>query len=255
MQPLIADAIPFQLKAFGRRALPATWVISLALAIAFAAMRFAGTQGGVPLRPLLPLGFLLMAAVPWVLLDAEGRRLIGWAAPSSWVWVPAGVAAGAGAAALCAWLGLQLFGHSPDNWFVSVADRYRALVNTTGMGTLRLHLVFTTSALLFSPLGEEVFFRGFFQEALNTRVSLRTATIMECSAFALVHLCHHGLYWRASGLALRPLSGAISMLLMFGTANLFAWLRRRSGSLLPAIVSHMAFNACMNVLIFALLWN
>jgi membrane protease YdiL (CAAX protease family) len=44
------------------------------------------------------------------------------------------------------------------------------------------------------------------------------------------------------------------MLLMFCTALLFAWLRKSSGSLLPAILSHAVFNLVMNFTIFGYLW-
>ena len=42
---------------------------------------------------------------------------------------------------------------------------------------------------------------------------------------------------------------------MFPTALLLAWLRRSTGSLFPAMVAPAAFNATMNVLIFAMLWE
>jgi membrane protease YdiL (CAAX protease family) len=115
--------------------------------------------------------------------------------------------------------------------------------------------VFTVPAILFSPIGEEIFFRGLLQHALERRFSPRASTIAECGAFAAIHLCHHGLFLTATGLALRPLSGAIWMLLMFGTAWMFAWLRQSTGSLLPAVVSHAVFNGVMNVTIFGWLWQ
>lgn len=52
-----------------------------------------------------------------------------------------------------------------------------------------------------------------------------------------------------------PASGAMWVALMFCTAWMFAWLRKRSGSLWPAIVSHSVFNATMNIFIFNALWT
>ena len=71
----------------------------------------------------------------------------------------------------------------------------------------------------------------------------------------MVHLCHHGQFHTAAGVELRELSAALWMVLMFGSALLFAWLRKSSGSLLPAIVAHMAFNLVMNLTIFWFLWH
>ena len=41
---------------------------------------------------------------------------------------------------------------------------------------------------------------------------------------------------------------------MFGVALLFAYLRKASGSLLPAMAAHACFNLVMNITIFSFLW-
>jgi uncharacterized protein len=40
--------------------------------------------------------------------------------------------------------------------------------------------------VLFSPIGEEIFFRGVLQRALEQRFSVNTSTSIECAAFGLV---------------------------------------------------------------------
>jgi len=231
------------------------WQVAVALAVMFAAMRVVGVLGPKELRWLLPLGFTLMALTPFVLLDSAGRRDAGMTWSGSARGYAVALVTGAAAAAACFVLGYALFGSSPDNWFVTIANNYRQLMDTTGWPPSRLHLVFTCPALIFSPIGEEIFFRGYLQYALEQRFSARASTIAECAAFGAVHLCHHGLLLSAGGITLRPLSGAIWMLLMFGAAMLFAYLRRSTGSLLPAIAAHAAFNLVMNVTIFGFLWT
>ena len=131
---------------------------------------------------------------------------------------------------------------------------YRGVMDTTGMSRVTLHLVFTLPALMFSPIAEEIFFRGVLQRTLEQHVPVRASTALESAAFGVVHLCHHGLLLGAAGLAWMPLSGSLWMLLMFGTALLFAGIRKRSGSLYPAMAAHAAFNLTMNVAIFVALW-
>lgn len=230
------------------------WLIALLLALLFAAVRVVGTLGPGHLRWVLPLGFVTMAVIPYLLLPAPARREMGLKLPTGWGIHGIAIVTGAAAAFACFALGIVLFGAGPDNWFVSIAGSYRRMMDTTGWDLARLHLVFTIPALLFSPIGEEIFFRGYLQYVLQRRFGASASTITECAAFAVIHLCHHGLFLTAAGIGLRPLSGAIWMLLMFGTALLFAWLRQRSGSLLPAIVSHAVFNLVMNVTLFAYLW-
>jgi membrane protease YdiL (CAAX protease family) len=230
------------------------WKIAIALAVGFAAMRATGVLGPRGLRWMLPLGFVLMALTPLLLLDAAGRRAAGL----TWSMTPRSVliaaVAGGVASLACFALGYALFGSGGDNWFVTIANNYRQTMDTTGWPVARLHLIFTIPALIFSPIGEEIFFRGYLQYALERRFSVRASTIAECAAFGLVHLCHHGLLLTAAGIAMRPLSGPLWVVLMFSAALLFAYLRKSSGSVVPAIVAHVAFNLVMNLTIFAFLW-
>jgi uncharacterized protein len=231
----------------------------IALVLVFAAMRGLGMLGSASLRFLLPLSFVLMAATPWLLLSAHGRRQIGLSWPlgkGAFTRAAAlGVTLGMVWAALCFALGWALFGATADNWFVSVANNYRSIMDTRTFSQAKLHLIFTLPALIFSPIGEEIFFRGVLQRALEERLSRTRSTLIECLLFGVVHLCHHGLVRTAAGLSLLPLSGALWALLMAAAAGLFAWLRHKSGSLYPAMLSHAAFNLAMNLLIFSALWQ
>jgi membrane protease YdiL (CAAX protease family) len=204
---------------------------------------------------MLPLGFVLMSAVPWVFLNTEGRRQIGLRPPSSSLQYAPAVLGGAAAAIVCFAFGMMLFGDGSDNWFISVASNYRSTMDTSRFSTAKLYFIFTIPALLFSPIGEEIFFRGMLQRSLEERLSVNASTSIECAAFGIVHLCHHGLALGAAGLTIRPVSGALWVVLMFLVALMFSLIRQRSGSLFPAMASHAAFNATMNSVIFSFLWK
>lgn len=225
------------------------------LVVLFAAMRFLGMLGPASLRPLLPISFVLMTMAPWLLLGRNGRLDIGLQRPQSWLTLGPAIVAGAMAALACFGLGLLMFGHSQDNWYVTIAASYRGMVDTAGFSPWKLHLVFTLPALLLSPIGEEIFFRGLLQGALEQRFAVRMSRGIECSLFALVHLCHHGITIGGAGMIIRPVSAAWWVGAMFLTAFLFAAIRKRTGSLFPAIAAHAAFNATMNAVIFAFLWH
>lgn len=230
------------------------WHGAVALALVFAAMRAAGTLAPAHWRWLLPLGFVCMAASPWLLLSRLGRRQIGLVRPTRHAWYATAIALAALAALACFALGAIAFGSGEDNWFVSIARNYRDTIPHQGFTTTQLFLVATVPALLFSPIGEEIFFRGLLQRALEERFSRRASTWIEALLFGLVHLCHHGLLATATGIRLLPLSGALWVALMCCVALLFAWLRHRSGSLFPAMAAHASFNLAMNACIFAALW-
>jgi membrane protease YdiL (CAAX protease family) len=226
-----------------------TLVFVLASTIARAAAMF----GPASWRALFMVTCIAMAALPWVVLSRMGRRQIGLRRPRHLAWLPLSLALGALAASACFWFGFVLYGAGPEHWFVSIAGSFRQQP-TPGFTLLQLHLMFTIIAVLFSPIGEEIFFRGFLQKVLEDRHGRTRATIMEASLFALVHLCHHGILVSAAGVVLQPVSGALWVAQMFLLSLLFAWLRRRSDSILPAILAHAAFNAAMNHWIFTRLW-
>ena len=229
--------------------------VAAALAAVVVVFRVLGLLGPRYLAPLLPLGFIVMAVVPFVFLTRAGRVSIGMVRPARVQSYAIAAVVGTFAATVCFVAGFALYGTTPDNWFVTIAGYYRQQMDTGGLSLPQLYLVFTAPALVLSPIGEELFFRGLLQTTLQQRFSYRASTSVEAGLFALVHLCHHGLAVTTAGLVLRPVSAAIWVLLMFLTAVAFAWLRRSTGSVLPAIAAHMGFNAAMNALIFGALWH
>lgn len=227
--------------------------LAIILSLIFASMRAIGNLGPPMLRPLLPLGFVLMAVSPWLLLTAEGRRQIGFCKPARPAIYLQAILLGAAASFICFLIGYGLFGTGMDNWYVSIAANFSQTVPAT-LSTLQLFLMFTIASMIFSPIGEEIFFRGLLQRALEDRFSERTSTWIESVAFGLVHLCHHGLVVGAAGFTLLPRSAPTWFALMVLSALLFAWLRKRSGSLYPAMAAHVAFNFTMGCCIFVGLW-
>lgn len=225
------------------------------LGVCFAFMRAFGVLGPQQLRPLLPLSFVLMAATPWLFLQQGGRRQIGLVhakSKMSYVWA---ATTGTLLALTCGAIGSLLFGTTQENWFISIAQSFQRSFDTAGKSTLFLFVVFTTPALIFSPLGEEIFFRGILQRSLEESLPRNTSTYLECGAFAVVHLCHHGLHWTDNKLSILLPSGLLWMVLMFLAARLFVFWRRVTASIFPAVVSHMAFNLAMSIYIFSFIWE
>lgn len=229
------------------------FVISF-LVLIFSWMRATGALGPSYLRWLLPLGFCIMAILPWLLLTAEGRLTIGLTKPKTKSSYLLAIGYGFGSAFLCFLLGVLLFGNTGENWFVNIGNNYKTMMDTSHLSFLMLNLIFTLPALIFSPIGEEIFYRGVLQKTLEQKLSVFTSTTIECSLFAIVHLVHHGIIKTATGLTLLPVSGFLWMLQMFFVALMFSWLRTKTGSLYTAILAHMVFNLTMNFTIFLFLW-
>lgn len=210
--------------------------------------------GPVAARPLFLAHCVLTAATPWLLLSASGRKQAGIQRLQRTRWIPAAALIGAAASFACFAIGYVFFGQTTDNWFVSVGNSFRAQP-TPNFSLVQLHLIFTIPAVIFSPIGEEIFFRGVMQSAFEAKLSTPVSCIIEATWFGASHLIHHGLVLTAAGLEFRPLSGTLWFLLMTLLSLVFAALRKAGNSIVPAIVAHAAFNATMNFFIFGYLWD
>jgi uncharacterized protein len=243
------------LKDGWRRVTPDALQVAVVFSIVFAAIRGFGMLGPPSYRPLIPVGFLLMMALPFIFLSKDGRRQMGLSQSTKARYYGIGVLYGIVAASVCFGIGILLFDTSPDNWFITIRNYYTSTLPTEGVSAFRLFVIFTIPALVFSPIGEEFFFRGFLQEALTNRFNTKTSIVLESLLFGLVHIFHHGLVRMDGNIHFYFWSGLLWVGLMFFTACGFAMLRKVSSSIYPAIVAHATFNLIMNVFIFTLLWK
>ena len=79
--------------------------------------------------------------------------------------------------------------------------------------------------LIFAPLIEELIFRGWMLRGFRAHYSTRNAIIMSAFLFALVHILPR------------------QMILPFLAGLLNAWLVVATGSIVPAIIAHVALNS------------
>ena len=220
-------------------------------AVVFAIMRGTAMLFQDGLAFLLPLSFVLMTLLPFVFLTGHGRRKAGFSRPEHYSFYLTAIIWGIALAVCCYGLGTLLFDYSADHWFMTVKKFYQQNPSYQVAGpVLSMFLVFTIPAMIFSPVGEEIFFRGFLHLALQEKVSEKSSGLIEAAVFGLVHVFHHGLVMQQGHLRFYPLSGPLWMILMFLVALAFLWLKKKSGSIYPAILAHAMFNLTMNWIIF-----
>ncbi|MGO4689194.1 CPBP family intramembrane glutamic endopeptidase [Glaciibacter sp. 2TAF33] len=195
--------------------------------------------------------FLAMIALPWVLLTREGRRDIGLVRPSRWRWVIPAAAAGAASAILVHLVATMLWGSTTSSPFVYISLSYANVPAALEDGDrLVFFIIFAIIGMLFSPIGEEVLYRGLAHEALATRWGTRGAALIDAGAFAFTHLAHFGLVFIAGAWAFLPLPAVFWVAAMFLASLMFYGFRKLTGSLGGAIVAHAGFNLAMNWVIF-----
>ena len=241
---------PLWQRAFGR-----AWVLNLVLFALLSGLRVYGILGPerASVRQLILVSFLVMWFLPFVFFHRNGRRAMGLRKPERLAWLVWGPLLGAAASMALFAVGVLLYGRGTDHWYIAISRQY--LLDDV-MSQLPLPMVivmFTAPAMLFSPIGEEFFFRGMVHESVRTGWSEGAATLVNGLAFAGVHLFHYAIARNAGGWHVRVIPGLVWFALMVGVSWLFTQCRRQSGSIWPAVLAHATFNLVMNLTIFLIL--
>lgn len=201
---------------------------------------------------LVPVVFIIMALLPFILMTREGRRQIGLVRPSRPVWLGVAIVAGALTCLFLAGVIFLLFGGGEGDAFAYIARTYPAVPDDP-QGRLIMFMIVAAISMMFSPIGEEFFFRGLIHEGFRAQYGETKASLLDAAAFAFVHLSHFGLVWTLGGWLFLPGPAMVWIVGMFGAALVFSMARRRTGSIWGAVVAHAAFNLAMTAWIFLII--
>lgn len=107
--------------------------------------------------------------------------------------------------------------------------------------------------MIFSPVGEEIFFRGIVHSSIANSLGDTKASIIDSSAFALTHISHFGLIFMFGEWKFLMFPTILWVLSMFLISRLFFYCKKYSGSIAGSIICHAGFNLGMTYSIFYLL--
>lgn len=218
-------------------------ILTTTLAIVLAVPRFVWILGGQ--YNLIILVFLIMWILPFVFLTKNGRKAIGICRPTNIQWLFYGFLLGAISSVIIYLIGIILYDRSADNWYVTIMATFD---KGNLISQIKPHpgffLLITFPAMLFSPIGEEFFFRGMLHESYRARLGNVKASVIDAAFFGFTHLAHHGLVYQSSNLKFHP-SGIIWILLMMMVSILLSFVRIKNGSIWGAVVCHAGFNLGM----------
>jgi len=189
--------------------------------------------------------FTVMIFTPLFFLRKPGRKEMGIRKPSRPLWLLWGFLLGTGMCLLLFTLFRLFYGLGISNPFVYIGD-----LTAAGKGSLVYFLIYMVIVMTFSPFGEELFYRGLVHQAFKEQVGEKRASLIDSGAFALTHLAHFGLVYSSGTWNFLILPAMIWLTAMFLTCLVFTWVKRKSGSILGAILTHAGFNFGMGCLIF-----
>ncbi|MCF8231712.1 MAG: CPBP family intramembrane metalloprotease [Bacteroidales bacterium] len=228
------------------------WVFGLVLVILLGIPRFiivmrANVTGNYAYLSIL---FLLMWFLPLLFLSKQGRRFAGIRRVQNWLWLVYSFLIGAGISTLVFLAGMWLFGETVSNWFVYIG---RAWSDAAGMSESQLLVYFIIAAVIsmtFSPVGEELFYRGVVHASFQVSVGDNNASHIDSLAFALTHLAHFGIVFDSGSWRFLLLPALLWVGFMYLTSRAFYMCKKKSGSITGAILSHAGFNLAMMYFIF-----
>lgn len=231
------------------------WILNLGLYLVLGGLRAYGILGPdrASVRQLILVSFFAMWFLPFLFYHRDGRRSIGLKKVGRPAWLVWSVLLGAVASMAVFAIGALLYGHGPDHWYIAISEQYLLGDVISRLPLAMVMVMFTVPAMVFSPVGEEVFFRGMIHESVREHHGERLATLVNGLAFAGAHFFHYGILRDAGGWRVRAIPGLLWFALMVGVSWVFTLCRRQSGSIWPAVLAHATFNLAMNLTIFLIL--
>ena len=196
---------------------------------------------------------VISAIAPFIFLSKYGRKKIGITAARNYNSLLLAFVSGLMASIFLYLLGQALYGSSYENWYSYVGKSYNIPEEIDPSNKAVLFLIMTVTGMTFSPIGEELFFRGIVHSAFAKSIGEKKASIVDSSAFALTHISHFGLVFINSQWSFLEIPTLIWVVNMFLVSVLFFVFRQYAGSILGAIICHAAFNLGMIYCIFYLL--
>ena len=244
-----------ELRSFWQNKFGFNWKLGLFLILIVCIPRFilvlnANASGNYGYIGLI---MLVSAIVPFIFLSKYGRTKIGISRPKNYSWLFIAFALGILASLILYVIGHVLYAGSFENWYVYIGKSYKIPPGISSHDKTILFTVMVLTGMTFSPIGEELFFRGIVHSSFAQSIGDKKASIVDSASFAITHISHFGLVYVNYQWNLYPVPMIIWVLSMFLVSLLFFLCKKRSGSLAGAILAHAGFNAGMIYCIFFLL--
>ena len=240
-------------KAFAANRFQFDWKTGTLLIALFSLVRFALVLHANVTRSyqVVAVIFVLMVLLPVLLLTRASRQKIGLVLPARWWGVLLGSLLGILSCTGLYYVATFFFGFGEGNSLVYISKTYAQLPSVLNdENRLIYFLIFSGPSLVFSPVGEELFYRGLIHECFAGSVGNRNATLVDSAAFSLVHLAHFGFVYAGGGWRFLSGPSLLWVASLFVTCLLFSVARSKSGSVVGAMVAHASFNLTLNYFIF-----
>jgi membrane protease YdiL (CAAX protease family) len=223
------------------------WKLGLFLIVVFAVLRFVialnnAKYGG---NSAIFMLFLSMWFVPVILLTSEGRKTIGIRKPDKWIKILYSFLAGAAFCGISYLISYLLYGYSVNNSFVYLSRVYGLTPEMLEAYRYKLFFISLFVSMTFSPVGEELLYRGVIHGCFVDKYGENKASIIDSLVFMVVHLPHFGIIYDLGKWSFPLFPALLWMFFMFMVARLFFRCKVYSNSIWGAVFAHAGYNCLM----------
>ncbi|WP_346863990.1 type II CAAX endopeptidase family protein [uncultured Draconibacterium sp.] len=202
---------------------------------------------------LIGLVMFISALVPFVLLNKKGQKQAGIRKTNKFQFLVYAIITGLVFSLLLHFLGKGIYGNSFENWYQYIGKSYNIPENISAENKKIMFLIMAGTGMIFSPVGEELFFRGIVHSSFAKSLGHKKASIIDSLAFAATHISHFGIVFINSKWDFYLVPAIIWVLSMFLVSLLFFQMKRLTNSIWGAVLCHSGFNLGMIYCIFYLL--
>lgn len=240
------------LRKFWSRFFSYNWKFGLFLILLFGIPRFmivlqANVTGGYGFVFII---FVLMWFAPLIFLTKQGRKEIGIKRPNYYIRLLYSFLIGVLSCTLIFALFWVLYKDSVNNAFVYISRIGVGSAYIPDTERLVYFIVSVIPVMLFSPIGEELFYRGVVHGSFVKQFGETRASVFDSLAFALTHLAHFGIVYNAGSWSFPVLPSLLWVLSMFALSQVLFRCRLMSDSIFGAVLCHSGFNFAMMYFIF-----
>lgn len=202
-----------------------------------------------------PIGAIMFisALTPFIFLNKYGRKNIGIKGTGKIGGLILSLIIGIAFSLLLYIIGIELYGNSYQNWYEYVGKSYNIPKGISGNDKSTMFAIMASTGMIFSPIGEELFFRGIVHGSFAKSIGDKKASVVDSLAFATTHIAHFGLVFVSGIWNFYLIPTIIWVIGMFLVSVLFFKMKKLTSSLLGAIFCHAGFNLGMIYSIFYLL--
>ncbi len=244
-----------ELRSFWKRYFNLNWKFGLFLVLSLCIPRFVLVLKANQLGNYSLIGLIMFisALIPFIFLNKNGLQKIGIKKTKKLKILVYALILGIAFSFLLHFIGVGLYGHTYENWYEYIGKSYNIPNDIAAHNKRIMFLIMAFTGMTFSPLGEELFFRGIIHWSFAKSIGDKKASIIDSLAFALTHISHFGLVFINNKWDFYIVPTLIWISSMYTISILFIQMKKLTNSILGAVLCHSGFNLGMIYCIFYLL--